>query len=412
MLLGDDYFSHDEESADLLETDDEDEGNRNSHSESSESSEPSDDFPKFIYSGRERDEANHGNTSREGEGFFQMTDDSDVQSETKTNLQFSIKKELAKMCQTGELNLLKREQIKRNVSTEEPLPRNPGRFPAYSSCPVPKRQQNTSVYARCTQASTQGSETQSHRHAAFDRDLPSFSSFSKSDEQGRSESCTSSFSSTTQQPHASSSAKRTEQGCASTQGSQTQSHGHAAFDRDLPSFSSFGKSDEQGRSESCTSSFSSTSQQTHASSSAKRTEQGRSSTQASQTQSHGHAMFAVDRDLQSFSSLGKSDEQGRSKSCTSSFSSTTKLTDASSSAKRTEQGGAEKSTPNISTNPPPYGTPGQTTYRYLPATQEEKSKDSAGTLIGYYFLMNSEKSFKLEVRYPGMENVSNSLIII
>ena len=51
MLLGDNYFSHDEESADLLETDDEDEGNRNSHSESSESSEPSDDFPKFIYLG-------------------------------------------------------------------------------------------------------------------------------------------------------------------------------------------------------------------------------------------------------------------------------------------------------------------------------------------------------------------------
>ena len=92
MLLGDDYFSQDEESTDLLETDDEDEGNRNSHSESSESSEPSDDFPKFIYLGRERDEANHGNTSCEGEGSFQMTDDSDVQSETKTNLQFSIKK--------------------------------------------------------------------------------------------------------------------------------------------------------------------------------------------------------------------------------------------------------------------------------------------------------------------------------
>ena len=126
MLLGDDYFSHNEESADLLETDDEDEGNRNSHSESSESSEPSDDFPKFIYSGRERDEANHGNTSCEGEGSFQMIDDSDVQSETKTNLQFSIKKELAKMCQTGGLNLVKREQIKRNVSMEEPLPGNLG----------------------------------------------------------------------------------------------------------------------------------------------------------------------------------------------------------------------------------------------------------------------------------------------
>ena len=120
----------------------------------------------------------------------------------------------------------------------------------------------------------------------------------------------------------------------------------------------------------------------------------------------------VDRDLQSFSSLGKSDEQGRSESCTSSFSLTTKQTHASSSAKRTEQGGAEKSMPNISTNPPPYGTPGQMTYRYLPATQEEKSKDSAGTLVGYYFLTNSEKSFKLEVCYPGMENVSNSLIII
>ena len=113
-----------------------------------------------------------------------MTDDSDVQSETETNLQFSIKKELAKMCQTGGLNLVKREQIKGNVSTEEPLPRNPGLFPAYSSCPVPKRQQNISVYARCTQASTQGSETQSHGHAAFNRDLPSFSLFGKSDEQG------------------------------------------------------------------------------------------------------------------------------------------------------------------------------------------------------------------------------------
>ena len=348
ILLGDDYFSHDEESADLLETDDEDEWNRTSHTESSESSEPSDDFPKFIYSGLETDEANHGNTLREGKGSFQMTDDSDVQSETETNLQFSIKKELAKMCQTGGLNLVKREQIKRNVSTEEPLPRNPGRFPAYSSCPVPKRQQNTSVYPRCTQASTQGSETQWHGHAAFDRDLPPISSFGKSDEQGTSESCTSSFSSTTQHTHASSSAKRTEQGRASTQASQTQSHGHAAFDRDLPSSSSFGESDEQGRSE----------------------------------------------------------------SCTSSFSLTTKLTHAFSSAKRTEQGGAEKSTPNISTNPPSYGTPGQTTYRYLPAIQEEKSKDSAGTLIGYYFLTNSEKSIKLEMRYPGMENVSNSLIII
>ena len=339
---------HDEESADLLETDDEDEGNRTSHTESSESSEPSDDFPKFIYSGLEMDEANHGNTLCEGKGSFQMTDDSDVQSETETNLQFSIKKELVKMCQTGGLNLVKREQIKRNVSTEEPLPRNPGRFPAYSSCPVPKQQQNTSVYPRCTQASTQGSETQSHGHAAFDRDLPSFSSFAKSDEQGTSESCTSSFSLTTQHTHASSSAKRTEQGRASTQASQTQSHGHAAFDRDLPSSSSFGKSDEQGRSE----------------------------------------------------------------SCTSSFSLTTKLTHAFSSAKRTEQGGAEKSTPNISTNPPSYGTPGQTTYRYLLATQEEKSKDSAGTLVGYYFLTNSEKSIKLEMCYPGMENVSNNLIII
>ena len=98
---------------------------------------------------------------------------------------------------------------------------------------------------------------------------------------------------------------------------------------ELPSFSSLGKSDEQGRSESCTSSFSSTTQRTHASSSAKRTEQGCTSTQASQTQLHGHATFAVDRDLQSFSSLGKSDEQGRSESCTSSFSSTTKPTDAS-----------------------------------------------------------------------------------
>ena len=107
MFLGDDYFSHDEESTDLLETDDEDEGNRNSHSESSESSEPSDDFPKFIYSGRERDEANHGNTSHEGEGSFQMADDSFIQSETETNLQFSIKKELAKMCQTEGLNLVK-----------------------------------------------------------------------------------------------------------------------------------------------------------------------------------------------------------------------------------------------------------------------------------------------------------------
>ena len=51
MLLGDNYFSHDEESEDLLETDDDD-GNKNStNSKSSESSEPSDDFPKFIYSG-------------------------------------------------------------------------------------------------------------------------------------------------------------------------------------------------------------------------------------------------------------------------------------------------------------------------------------------------------------------------
>ena len=60
------------------------------------------------------------------------------------------------------------------------------------------------------------------------------------------------------------------------------------------------------------------------------------------------------------------------------------------------------SKPNISTNPPPSGTPGQTTYTYLPASQEEKSKDSVGTLIGYYILKNSDKSIKLEMRYPGI----------
>ena len=170
------------------------------------------------------------------------------------------------------------------------------------------------------------------------------------------------------------------------------------------------KSDEQGRSESYTSAFPSTTQQTHASSSAKRTEQGRASTQTSQRQLHGNAAF--DRDLASSSSFGKSDEQGIGESCTSSFSLTTKPTHVFSIAKRTEQGCAEMSTPNISTNPPPSGTPGQTTYTYLPASQEEKSKDSAGTLVGYYILKNSDKSIKLEMRYPGMENVSNSLIII
>ena len=408
ILLGDNYLLHDEESA-HLETDDEDGGDRTSHTDSSDSSEPSDDFPKFISSGGETHEGNAGITLREGEGSFQMTDDSDVKSDTETYLQFTIKKELAKMCRTGGLNLVKREQVKRNVSTEEPLLKNPRPFPAYSSCPVQKPQQNTSVYPRCTQASTQGSERQSHAHAAFNRDLPSFSSFLKSDEQGRSESYTSAFPSTTQQTHSSSSAKRTEQGRASTQTSQRQLHGNAAFDRDLAS-SSFGKSDEHGRSESYTSAFPLTTQQTHASSSAKRTEQGRASTQTLQRQLHGNAAF--DRDLASSSSFRKSDEQGIGESCTSSFSLTTKPTHVFSIAKRTEQGCAEMSTPNISTNPPPSGTPGQTTYTYLPASQEEKSKDSAGTLIGYYILKNSDKSIKLEMRYPGMENVSNSLIII
>ena len=126
MLLGDNYFSHNEESTDLLETDDDDDGNENStNSESTESSEPSDDFPKFISLSRERDEDNPRNTSREGEGSFQTTDDSDIQSDTETNLDFSIKKELAKMCQTQGLNLVKWEQIQRNVSSEEPLQRNP-----------------------------------------------------------------------------------------------------------------------------------------------------------------------------------------------------------------------------------------------------------------------------------------------
>ena len=347
ILLGDNYLLHDEESA-RLETDDEDGGDRTSHTDSSDSSEPSDDFPKFISSGGETHEGNAGITLREGERSFQMTDDSDVQSDTETNLQFTIKKELAKMCLTGGLNLVKREQVKRNVSTEEPLPKNPRPFPAYSSCPVQKPQQKTSVYPRCTQASTQGSERQSHAFAAFDRDLPSFASFLKSDEQGRSESYTSAFPSTTQQTHASFSAKRTEQGRASTQTSQRQLHRNAAFDRDLASSSSFGKSDEQGIGESCTSSFSLTTKPTH--------------------------VFSI--------------------------------------AKRTEQGCAEMSTPNISTNPPPSSTPRQTTYTYLPASQEEKSKDSAGTLVGYYILKNSDKSIKLEMRYPGMENVSNSLIII
>ena len=346
ILLGDDYLLHDEESA-HLETDDEDGGDRTSHTDSSDSSEPSDDFPKFISSGGETHEGNAGIMLREGEGSFQMTDDSDVQSDTETNLQFTIKNELAKMCRTGGLNLVKREQVKRNVSTEEPLPKNPRPFPAYSSCSVQKPQQNTSVYPRCTQASTQGSERQLHTFAAFDRDLPSFASFLKSDEQGRSESYTSAFPSTTQQTHASSSVKRTEQGCASTQTSQRQLHGNAAFDRDLAS-----------------------------------------------------------------PSFGKSDEQGIGESCTSSFSLTTKPTHGFSIAKRTEQGCAEMSTPNISTNPPPSSTPGQMTYTYLPASQEEKSKDSVGTLIGYYILKNSDKSIKLEMRYPGMENVSNSLIII
>ena len=312
ILLGDDYLLHDEESA-HLETDDEDGGDRTSHTDSSDSSEPSDDFPKFISSGGETHEGNAGITLREGERSFQMTDDSDVQSDTETNLQFTIKKELAKMCRTGGLNLVKREQVKRNVSTEEPLPKNPQPFPAYSSCPVQKPQQNTLVYPRCTQASTQGSERQSHAFAVFDRDLPSFASFLKSDEQGRSESYTSAFPLTTQQTHASSSAKRTEQGRASTQTSQRQLHGNAAFDRDLAS-----------------------------------------------------------------SSFGKSDEQGIGESCTSSFSFTTKPTHVFSIVKRTEQGCAEMSTPNISTNPPPSSTPGQTTYTYLPASQEEKSKDSAG----------------------------------
>ena len=98
MLLGDNYFSHDEESTDLLETDDDDDdGNDNStNSESTESSEPSDDFPKFISSSQERDEDNPRNTSHEGEGSFQTTDDSNIQNDTKTNLDFSIKKELAK----------------------------------------------------------------------------------------------------------------------------------------------------------------------------------------------------------------------------------------------------------------------------------------------------------------------------
>ena len=93
--------------------------------------------------------------------------------------------------------------------------------------------------------------------------------------------------------------------------------------------------------------------------------------------------------------------------------------DVSYTVNITEQGGAENSMPNISTSchpnpstPPPFGTPGQTTYRYPLATGEEKAKDPAGTLIGYYFLTNSEKTFKLEVRYPIMENVSSSLIFI
>ena len=124
ILLGDNYLLHDEESA-HLETDDEDGGDRTSHTDSSDSSEPSDDFRKFISSGGETHEGNAGITLCEGEHSFQMTDDSDVQSDTKTNLQFTIKKELAKMCRTGGLNLVKREQVKRNVSTEEPLPKNP-----------------------------------------------------------------------------------------------------------------------------------------------------------------------------------------------------------------------------------------------------------------------------------------------
>ena len=68
---------------------------------------------------------------------------------------------------------------------------------------------------------------------------------------------------------------------------------------------------------------------------------------------------------------------------------------------------------SLPTSPPqePYGTQRKTTYRYLPASQEEKGQDP--TLVGYCFLTNAEKSIKLELRFPpSVPNVSVTCVFI